>query len=126
MAEQTVIGLFYTSGGAQDVANRLKYEGVPAADIALRQLHETSPLPPTMVAEAQGYAADPFWGSLILKKFGDRIGDGETAVCVRARDADTARVAVGTMRQYVPVAIELVAPDEVEAFLAEEQAKPAR
>lgn len=125
MSGKIVIGLFYTSGTAEDVKKRLTYEGVPGNHIGFRQLRESDPLLPTMLAEAQGYAADPFWGSIVLKKFGDRIGDGETAVIVRADGEDEERVAIGTMRQYTPIAIELVAPEEVDPFLVEEQAKPA-
>lgn len=123
MIQQVVVGLYATSGTAEDVVNRLKYEGVPAADIALVRLRTHDRLPASMEAEARGYAMDPLFGSIILKRFGDRIGDGEAAVCVEAQSEDEVRMAVGTMRQYVPIGIELMPPDEVEAFLREEKAK---
>jgi len=127
MAQPVVIGLFYTAGTASDVLNRLKSEGVPADHIAMRQLRRSDPLPPTMVAQAHGYAAGPFWGSLVLKKCGDRIGDGETAVCVHPTSENESEVAVGTMKQYVPIGIELISPEEEAAFLqhAKETPSPA-
>src|ERR1700686_5425591 len=105
MNSQIVIGLFYTSGTAEDVRNRLKSQGVPDADIAVRQIRDYDRVPPDMAREARGYAGDPFFGTVILKKFGDRIGDGETAVIVAAQSDDEVRVALGTMRQYTPVAV---------------------
>lgn len=123
MIHQVVVGLYPTSGTAEDVCNRLKYEGVPEGDIALIRLRDRDPMPRTMAAEAQGYAGDPFWGNIVLKRFGERIGDGEAAVRVEAGSSDEVRIAVGTMRQYVPIGIELLEPAEVAAFLREEQAK---
>ncbi|HZT50603.1 MAG TPA: hypothetical protein VFA22_01650 [Stellaceae bacterium] len=125
MLQDVVIGLFYTSGTAQDVAHRLRFEGVPEPDIEVRQLRASDPLPPTMATSAAGYRSDAFWGGIILKKFGERIGDGETAVCVHSQSADETRIAVGTMRQYQPIGIELVTPAEEADFLREAQATPA-
>ena len=50
MAERIVIGLFDAIGTAEDVRNRLVYEGVPETDIGLCVLKETEPLPSSMVA----------------------------------------------------------------------------
>jgi hypothetical protein len=125
MTSQVVVGLFYTSGTAEDVRNRLKFQGLPAGDIAVRQVRSNDPLPPAMAAAARGYAGDPFFGSIILKKFGDRIGDGETAVIVAAQSDDEVRIAIATMRLYTPVAVELLEPAEVDTLLRKEPAKPA-
>lgn len=124
MIHQVVVGLFRTAGTAEDAVNRLKYEGVPEADIELVRLRESGPMPRIMAAEAQGYAGDPFWGNIVLKRFGERIGDGEAAVRVDAQSPDEVRIAVGTMRQYTPLGIELLEPGEVEGFLRAEKAKP--
>jgi hypothetical protein len=125
MGREVVIGLYYTSGNAEDVVHRLRYEGVAEADIALRQLRRNDPLPPTMATSPEGYRSDLFWGRLVLKKFGERIGDGETAVCVHAQSSDESRIAVDIMRQYQPIDIERVSPEEEEQFLREAQATPA-
>jgi hypothetical protein len=42
MALKFVVGLFESKGIAEDAVNRLKYEGIPAADISLLLMHETT------------------------------------------------------------------------------------
>jgi hypothetical protein len=123
MIRQVVVGLYHTAGTSEDVCNRLKYEGVPAAHVSLVRLREHDPLPASMAAQAQGYAGDPLFGGIVLKRFGERIGDGEAAVCVDAESDDEVRIAVGTMRQYEPIGVELLEPAEVESFLRAETAK---
>ena len=40
-----VVGLFESKGIAEDAINRLRYEGVPDADIFAMLMRETEPLP---------------------------------------------------------------------------------
>jgi hypothetical protein len=46
MKPQLVVGLFQSSGIAEDARNRLKTEGVPSSDIALNVLTPVAPLRP--------------------------------------------------------------------------------
>ena len=59
MAEKIVIGLFQTAGIAEDACNRLKHEGVPAADIARVVMRETTERPPQMDSEIEALSVDP-------------------------------------------------------------------
>ena len=125
MVHPIVIGLYHTAGVATDVLNRLKSEGVPENRVMVQQLRRSDPLPPTMGTQTQGYGDDSFWGGFLLKKLGDRIGDEETAVCVRPASQNEMEVTVGTMKQYVPIGIELISSEEEVAFLQHAKETPA-
>lgn len=125
MTENIVVGLYHTAGTADDVRNRLLTEGLRDTAVVVRRLRDVAPMPANMAAEAQGYSADPFFGSFILKRFGDPIPNGETAVCVSASSEDEVDGIVSLMRQYMPVTIEILSAEEIEAFLQEEKKKPA-
>ncbi len=124
MAEQIVIGLFDGLGTADDVRNRLVYEGVPEADIALRVLKQVEPMPPSMAPETSKFAIDVLFSTTVREKYAPPIRNGETAVCVRAHSEEEAETAINTMRQFAPIEVDRLEPPEEEALLQEKAAAP--
>jgi len=55
MEPRLVVGLFPSSGIAEDARNRLKAEGVPGSEIALAMLQPTVPLLPEAGPETRGH-----------------------------------------------------------------------
>lgn len=110
LAVKFVVGLFESKGIAEDACNRLRTEGVPAADIGLELLHKTTPVPQAVKAELEGLSVDPFlWGD-VQKTYVQYIHNGETAVFVRAETEEDIALAVGTIKQYAPMRIRVVEP----------------
>jgi hypothetical protein len=124
MAERIVIGLFDAIGTAEDVRNRLIYEGVPEADIGLRVLKQVEPLPSSMAPETSKFAVDILFSTTISEKYAPLIHNGETAVCVRAQSDEELETAINTMRQFAPIEVDRLAPADEEALLQEKAAAP--
>ena len=125
MAERIVVGLFEAIGTAEDVRNRLIYEGVSDADIGLRVLKEVEPLPPSMAPETSKFAVDILFSTTVNEKYAPLIHNGETAVCVHAQSDEEAETAINTMRQFAPIEVDRLAlPEEEEALLKEKAAAP--
>ena len=125
MAERIVIGLFDAIGTAEDVRNRLIYEGVPDADIALRVLRQTEPMPPSMVVETSKFAVDILFSTTVREKYAPLVHNGETAVCVHAQSDAELETAINTMRQFAPIEVDRLAlTEEEEALLKEKAAAP--
>jgi hypothetical protein len=59
IATRLVIGLFHSSGIAEDAVHRLITEGVAPQDIAHRVLKEVGPIPPTLQPELAALEVDP-------------------------------------------------------------------
>jgi hypothetical protein len=128
MAEQIVIGLFDAIGTAEDVRNRLIYEGVPEADIGLRVLKQAEPMPSSMAPETSKFAVEILFSTTVREKYAPLIHNGETAVCVRAQSDEALETAINTMRQFAPIEIDRLDPAEEPSFIAEhaEAAKTRR
>ena len=128
MAERIVVGLFDAIGTAEDVRNRLIYEGVPDADIGLRVMKQVEPLPPSMAPETNKFAVDILFSTTVSEKYAPLIRNGETAVCVHAQSEEEAEVAINTMRQFAPIEVDCLDPAEEPSFVAEhakaDKAKP--
>src|SRR5947207_16017172 len=61
MALKFVVGLFESKGIAEDAVNRLKYEGVPATNVFVLVMHETTAgVPAAMTPELAALEVDPF------------------------------------------------------------------
>ncbi|HWG79742.1 MAG TPA: hypothetical protein VN681_08215 [Stellaceae bacterium] len=118
MAERIVIGLFDAIGTAEDVRNRLIYEGVPEADIDLRVLKQVEPLPPSMAPETSKFAVDILLTTTVREKYAPLIHNGETAVGVRAHSDEEVETAINTMRQFAPIEIDSLDPAEEPSFVA--------
>jgi hypothetical protein len=118
MAERIVVGLFDAIGTAEDVHNRLVYEGVPDADIGVRVLKQVEPLPASMAPETSKFAVDILFSTTVSEKYAPLIHNGETAVCVHAQSEEEAEVAINTMRQFAPIEVDCLDPAEERAFVA--------
>jgi hypothetical protein len=103
-----VVALFESSGIAEDARNRLKTEGVPGSEIALKILKSTGPIPPTVADELEALSVDPLvWGN-VRETFASFIRNGETAVLVRAVTDEQVEFAAGTLRQYAPIGLDAI------------------
>jgi hypothetical protein len=113
MALKFVVGLFESKGIAEDAVNRLKYEGVPATNVSVLLMHETTAgVPAVMTPELAALEVDPFVVGNVRETYAPFIRNGETAVFVRAHTEDEVDVAVATIRLYAPIKIKVVASGE--------------
>ena len=113
MAVKFVVGLFESKGIAEDACNRLRTEGVPAANISLLLLHErAAPVPAAVTPELEALSVDPLVVGNVRDTFASFIANGETAVFVRAHAEAEVDQAVDTIRQYSPIRIRVVAAGE--------------
>ena len=104
-----VIGLFHSSGIAEDAVHRLITEGVAPQNIAHRVLKEVGPIPPTLQPELAALDVDPLIIGNARETFARFIHNGETAVFVRALSDAEVEFASDVLKLYLPMAIE-VAP----------------
>ena len=113
MALKFVVGLFESRGIAEDAVNRLKYESVPATNVFVLLMHETTAgVPAAMTPELAALEVDPFVVGNVRETYAPFIHNGETAVFVRAHTEDEVDVAVATIRLYAPIKIKVVASGE--------------
>jgi hypothetical protein len=103
-----VIGLFPSSGIAEDAVHRLITEGVAPPNIAHRVLKEVGPIPPTLHPELAALEVDPLVIGNARESFARLIRNGETAVFVRALDDEQVEFATDVLKLYLPIAIEVV------------------
>jgi hypothetical protein len=104
-----VIGLFHSSGIAEDAVHRLITEGVAPRDIAHRVLKEAGPIPPTLQPELAALDVDPLVIGNARETLARFIRNGETAVFVRTYSDEQVEFATDVLRLYLPITIE-VAP----------------
>ena len=107
-AARLVIGLFHSSGIAEDAVHRLITEGVAPRDIAHRVLKEAGPVPPLLQPELAALDVDPLVVGNARQTFVRFIRNGETAVFVRALDDAQVEFATDVLKLYLPIAIEVV------------------
>ena len=107
-----VVGLFESKGIAEDAINRLRYEGVPDGNIFPMLIRETAPLPAAVSPAVEALSVDPLVVGNVRETFAPFIRNGETAVFVRTHSEDEIDLAVGTIRQYAPIKIRVVASGE--------------
>jgi len=103
-----VIGLFHSSGIAEDAVHRLITEGVAPQNIAHRVLKEVGPILPTLQPELAALEVDPMVIGNARDSFARFIRNGETAVFVRALDDEQVEFATDVLKLYLPIAIEVV------------------
>jgi hypothetical protein len=108
MTSRFVVGLFHSSGIADDAVHRLITEGVAPRDIARRVLQEIGPIPPTSQPELGALEVDPLVFGNVRQSFAQFIRNGETAVFVRALADEQVEFAEDILKQYVPITIEVV------------------
>ncbi len=103
-----VVGVFQSEGIAEDARNRLRTEGVPDNDVALRVLKEIGPIPATMAPEMDAGFLGPVMLGNFREGFAHHIHNGETIVCVQALDDARVELAVDTLKLYAPVEVKVV------------------
>lgn len=108
MALRLVVGLFHSSGIAEDAVHRLITEGVAPRNIAHRVLKEVTPIPPTLQPEVAALEVDPLVIDNARQTFARFIRDGETAVFVQAQTDEEVEFAATTIKQYAPITIEVI------------------
>jgi hypothetical protein len=108
MAERLVIGLFRSSGIAEDAVHRLVTEGVAPANIGHRVLKEIGPVPPLLEPELAALQVDPLVVGNARETFARFIRNGETAVFVRALSDEEVEFATGVLQLFLPIAIEVL------------------
>jgi len=108
MPARLVIGLYHSSGIAEDAVHRLITEGVAPRDIAHRVLKETGPVLPVLQPELAALDVDPLVIGNVRQSFARFIRNGETAVLVRALDDEQVEFATGVLKLYLPVTIDVV------------------
>jgi hypothetical protein len=107
-----VVGLFQSQGIAEDACNRLRYEGVPPEHVSQLLLHETAPLPQAVAPAVEALSVDPLVVGDVRESYAPFIRNGETAIFVRAHDDAEVDLAVNTIRQYAPIKVKVVTPNE--------------
>jgi hypothetical protein len=110
MALRLVVGLFHSSGIAEDAVHRLITEGVAPRNIAHRVLKEVSPNPATLQPEVAALEVHPLVIDNARQTFSRFIRDGETAVFVQAQTDEEVEFAATTIKQYAPITIEVTLP----------------
>src|ERR1051326_3563500 len=113
MALKFVVGRFESKGSAEDAVNRLKYEGVAAANVSLLLMHETTAGGAAAVSpELAAVEVGPVIVCDGREGYGRFIYNGETAVFVPTHSDDEIDLAVATIRLYAPIKIKVVASGE--------------
>ena len=112
MALKFVVGLFESKGIAEDAINRLRYEGVPDANIFAMLMRETAPLPAAVAPAVEALSVDPLILGNVRESYAPFIRNGETAVFVRTHSEAEVDLAVDTIRQYAPIKIKVVTQTE--------------
>ena len=107
MAARLVIGLFHSSGIAEDAVHRLITEGLTPQNIAHRVLKQVGPVLPTLQPELAALEVDPLVIGNARQSFARFIRNGETAVLVRALDDEQVGFATDVLKLYLPIAIEV-------------------
>jgi hypothetical protein len=107
MASRLVVGLFHSSGIAEDAVHRLITEGVAPHDIAHRVLKEINPGPP-LGPEFAALEVDPLVIGNVRDSFAQFIRNGETAVFVQTQTDEQVEFADDVLKQYAPLSIEIV------------------
>ena len=116
IAPRLVVGLFHSSGIAEDAVHRLITEGIAPRNIAHRVLKEVGPIPPTLQPELAALDVDPLVIGNARESFARFIRNGETAVFVRALNDQQVEFATDVLKLYLPITIEVVPlPERPEA-----------
>jgi hypothetical protein len=108
MASRLVVGLFHSSGIAEDAVHRLMTEGIAPRDIARRLLKEVGLIPPVPQPELAVLEVDQLVLGNVRAGFAQLIHNGETAVFVRTVSDEQVEFAADILKQYVPITIEVV------------------
>lgn len=104
--QTTVIGLFKTSGSADNARNRLKTEGFSEDRIVLKVLKETASARAAIPEELETESLSPLfaiWGDLV-----SYIRNGETALLVRGLAGNDAEDVARILQFFDPLRVDLI------------------
>jgi hypothetical protein len=108
MALRLVVGLFPSSGIAEDAVHRLITEGLAPRNIAHRVMKEAGPVQPALGPQVAALEIDPQVIGNVRGGFARLIRNGETAVFVQAQTDEEVDFAATTLKQYAPITIDVV------------------
>ena len=108
--EKTVIGLFRTSGSADNARNRLKTEGFSEDRIMLKVLKETAPARTAIPEELATESLNPFVAILgdLLQPYVSYIRNGETVLLVRGLANNDAEDVARILQFFDPLRVDLI------------------
>ena len=108
--EKTVIGLFRTSGSADNARNRLKTEGFSEDRIMLRVLKETAPARTAIPEELATESLNPFFAVLgdLVQPYVSYIRNGETVLLVRGLANNDAEDVARILQFFDPLRVDLI------------------
>ncbi len=106
--DKTVIGLFRTSGSADDARNRLKTEGFSEGRIMLKE--ETALARTAIREELETECLNPFFAILgnLLQPYVSYIRNGEMVLLVRGLAHDDAEDVARVLRFFDPLRVDLI------------------
>ena len=108
--EKTVVGLFRTSGSADNARNRLKTEGFSEDRIMLRVLKETAPARTAIPEELATESLNPFFAVLgdLVQPYVSYIRNGETVLLVRGLADNDAEDVARILQFFDPLRVDLI------------------
>jgi hypothetical protein len=112
--ERTVIGLFRTSGSADNARNRLKTEGFSEDGIMLKVLKEAAPARTAIPEELVTESLNPFIDILgdLLQPYVSYIRNGETVLLVRGLSNDDAEDVARILQFFDPLRVDVISKHE--------------
>jgi len=112
--ERTVIGLFRTSGSADNARNRLKTEGFSEDGIMLKVLKEIAPAKTAIPEELVTESLNPFVDILgdLLQPYVSYIRNGETVLVVRGLSDNDAEDVARILQFFDPLRVDVIAERE--------------
>ena len=108
--EKTVVGLFRTSGSADNARNRLKTEGFSEDRMMLKVLKETAPARSAIPEELDTESLNPFFAILgdLLQPYVSYIRNGETVLLVRGLAGNDAEDVARILQFFDPVRVDVI------------------
>ena len=108
--EKTVVGLFRTSGSADNARNRLKTEGFSEDRMTLKVLKETAPARSAIPEELDTESLNPFFAILgdLVQPYVSYIRNGETVLLVRGLAGNDAEDVARILQFFDPLRVDLI------------------
>jgi hypothetical protein len=108
--EKTVVGLFRTSGSADNARNRLKTEGFSEDRMMLKVLKEIAPARTAIPEELETESLNPFFAILgdLVQPYVSYIRNGETVLLVRGLANNDAEDVARILQFFDPLRVDLI------------------
>jgi hypothetical protein len=109
-SERTVVGLFRTSGAADNARNRLKTEGYSEDHIALKVLKETAPARSVIPEELETMSLAPLFSipGELQELYRSNIRNGETLLTVSGLSNDDLEDVARVLQFFDPLRIDVI------------------